>query len=102
MIISIACTQFVFLSLGILALNVLLKAGGYAPNVAATFPPLALALAHQGLWLFCVPLAWIAFAAACARWNNAILNNTSARVSGVAIAAGIFIAYAYAGSLFFR
>lgn len=101
MIISIASTQFVFLALGMLALNVLLKAGGYAPNVASSFPPLALALARQDLWLFCVPLVWIAFASACAHFQNAVLNEKLARATGVAIAAAIFVVYAYAGSLFF-
>jgi len=100
-IISIASTQFVFLALGMLALNVLLKASGYAANVAGTFPPLALTLAHQGLWLFCLPVAWVCFATACLRWNNAILNESSARVTGVTIAAAIFLLYSYAGSLFF-
>jgi len=101
MILSIASTQFVFLALGMLALNVLLKAGGYAPNVASSFPPLALTLAHQGLWLFCVPIAWVAFATACTHCKNAVLNDQTARVSGVTIAAAIFILYSYAGSLFF-
>jgi hypothetical protein len=101
MIISIASTQFVFLALGMLALNVLLKAGGYAPNVAGTFPPLALTLAHQGLWLFCVPLVWIAFATACTHLKNAVLNENLARATGVAIAAVIFVVYVYAGSRFF-
>ncbi len=101
MIVSIAGTQFVFLALGMLALNVLLKAGGYAPNVVGSFPPLALTLAHQGLWLFCVPLAWVCFAAACTRFNNAVLNERVARAAGVAVAAAIFLLYTYAGSLFF-
>ncbi len=101
MIISIASTQFVFLALGMLALNVLLKSGGYAANVAGSFPPLALTLAHQGLWLFCVPLAWIAFAAACTHWSNPLLNEKTARAAGVLIAAAIFVVYVYAGSLFF-
>ena len=101
MIISIASTQFVFLALGMLALNVLPKAGGYASNVAGSFPPLALALAHQGLWLFCVPMAWIAFATACLHWNNSLLNETTARATGMAAAAAIFVIYVYAGALFF-
>lgn len=101
MIISIASTQFVFLALGMLALNVLLKAGGYAPNVAGTFPPLALALAHQGLWLFCVPLVWLAFATACTSLKNAVMNERTAQATGVVIAAAIFILYVYAGSRFF-
>ena len=101
MIVSIASTQFVFLALGTLALNVLLKAGGYAPNVAGTFPPLAVTLAHQGLWLFCVPLAWVAFATMCLHFKNAVLNETTARATGVVVTAAIFGVFVYAGSLFF-
>ena len=101
MILSIASTQFVFLALGTLALNVLLKAGGYAPNVAGSFPPLAITLAHQGLWLFCVPLAWVVFATACLHFKNTVLNEKTARVAGGAIAAAIFVTFVYAGSLFF-
>lgn len=101
MIVSIACVQFVFLALGMLALNVLLKAGGYASNIAASFPPQAIFLAHQGLWLFCIPLAWIAFATACLHWKNFLLNETTARVTGVAVAAAIFVVYLHAATLFF-
>ncbi len=101
MILSIASTQFVFLALGMLALNVLLKAGGYSPDVARGFPPLALALAHQGLWLFCVPIAWVCLASACLRLKNAALNEKTARITGVTLTAAIFVAYVYAGSLFF-
>ncbi len=101
MIVSIACVQFVFLALGMLALNVLLKAGGYAPNIANSFSPQALFLAHQGLWLFCIPLLWIAFATACLHWKNFLLNETTARVTGTLAAAAIFVAYLHTASLFF-
>lgn len=101
MIVSIASVQFVFLALGMLALNVLLKAGGYAPNLSASFPPQALFLAHQGLWLFCIPLFWIALATACQHWNNRLLNETTARISGALIALAIFSLYLHTASLFF-
>ena len=101
MILSIASTQFVFLALGLLALNVLLKAGGYAPNVAGSFSPLALTLAHQGLWLFCVPLVWMGFAMFCLHVRNAVFNEKLARGTGVAITTAIFVVYVYAGSRFF-
>jgi len=101
MIVSIASTQFVFLALGMLAMNVLLKAGGYAPNVAGTFPPLAITLAHQGLWMFCVPIAWVAFATMCVQFKSAVLNEMTARATGVVIAVAIFVTFVYAGSLFF-
>ena len=97
MIISIAATQFVFVSLGILALNVLLKAGGYAPNVAAKFPDLAVQLGRHGVWMFVVPLAWVAFASLCERHGKPAV----ARVAGVIVAAVLFILYTYAASLCF-
>jgi hypothetical protein len=97
MIISIAATQFVFLSLGILALNVLLAAGGYAPNVASKFPDLAVQLGRHGLWMFAIPIAWVALASLCERYGLPAV----ARVTGVLIAAGIFGVFTYAGSLFF-
>lgn len=95
--ISIAATQFVFLSLGILALNVLLKAGGYAPNVASKFPALAVQLGRHGVWMFVVPLAWVALASLCERYGKP----AAARVTGVLIAAGLFLLYTYAASLCF-
>lgn len=95
--ISIAATQFVFISLGILALNVLLKAGGYAPNVASKFPHLAVQLGRHGVWIFVLPLVWVAFATLCERLGKPAI----ARVTGTAIAAGLFILYTYAASLCF-
>ena len=58
MILTIGLTQCVFVSLGILTLNVLLKAGGYAANVASSFPPLGVHSADgvdhfcRFVWLF--------------------------------------------------
>ena len=100
MITSIGCTQFVFLSLGILALNVLLKASGYAANVAESFPSLTVYLAQHGLWIFCVPLAWVAVAALCARINTSLANSI-ARVSGIVVAIAILGIYFYAATLLF-
>jgi len=101
MIVSIGATQFVFLSLGILALNVLLKAGGFAPNVSGNFPPLAVELARHGVWMYVLPFIWVAFAALCERSAKGFLCDSTARVTGVLVAAGIFGLYTYAASLFF-
>jgi len=93
MIISIALTQFVFISLGILAVNVLLKAGGFAQNVESSFPDFTVWMASQSLWFFIIPLAWIAFAALCDRVKRGLLSESGARFTGVAIVIGIFVAY---------
>lgn len=62
MILTIALTQFVFVSLGILALHVLLKSAGFAANVADSFPVFPVWLAEHSFWFFVVPLVWMACA----------------------------------------
>ena len=93
MILSIALTQFVFISLGILSVNVLLKAAGYAANVAGTFPPFSVWMATQSLWLFILPFAWVAFAGLCLHVGKKPFSEMAARVIGVALAVAIFAAY---------
>lgn len=99
MILSFALTQFVFVSLGILTVNVLLKAGGYAGNVAATFPPLSVWMATHGAWFFAIPLAWVAFAALCVHLRSGIFTETLARLTGFVLTAGLFVIYFYASFL---
>jgi hypothetical protein len=93
MILSIAITQFVFISLGILSVNVLLKAAGYAANVAETFPPFSVWMATQSLWLFTLPFVWVAFAGLSLHIGKAPFSEMAARVTGVALAVAIFAAY---------
>ncbi len=93
MILSIALTQFVFLSLGILSVNVLLKAAGYAANVAETFPAFSVWMATQSLWLFTLPLGWVTFAGLCLHIGKEPFSEMAARVTGVALAVAIFAAY---------
>jgi len=101
MILTIAFTQFVFISLGILSIRVLLKAGGYAPNVEGMFPPFAVLLMHYGFLLFLVPLIWSAFASLCLHVRRGIFDEPVARVTGVAGIVGIFAVYFYAAALLF-
>lgn len=93
MILSIALTQFVFISLGILSVNVLLKAAGFATNVAHTFPAFPVWMATQSLWLFALPLAWIACAGFCLHIIKGPSAEMVARVTGVFLAMAIFAAY---------
>lgn len=93
MILSIALTQFVFISLGMLSVNVLLKAAGYAANVAETFPAFSVWMATRSLWLFILPLAWVAFAGLCLHIGRGRFTEMAAQVSGVALAVAIFAAY---------
>jgi hypothetical protein len=99
MILTIAFTQFVFASLGMLALRVLLKAGGYAANVEDMFPRFPVWLSHNGFLLFLVPLLWSAFASLCVHKGSGLLGESTARVTGVAGIVGIFAVCFYAAWL---
>ncbi len=99
MILTIAFTQFVFASLGMLALRVLLKAGGYAANVEDMFPGFPVWLSHNGFLLFLVPLLWSAFASLCIHKRSGSVGEFTARVTGVAGIVGIFAVYFYAAWL---
>lgn len=101
MILSIALTQFVFISLGMLSVNVLLKAGGYAANVAERFPAFSVWMATQSLWVFALPFAWVAFAGLCLHFGKGRLPEAIVRVTGVVLCVAIFAAYFRAAYLLF-
>lgn len=86
MILSIAFTQFIVVSLGILAVNVLLKATGYNPSLAASYDPVTIAVSSWGLALLATPLAWTAFASLCSHINRPPLTAATARASGILLA----------------
>jgi len=101
MILSIGLTQFVFVSLGLLTVNVLLKAGGFAENVEASFPAFSVWMARDGAWLFALPMIWVAVALLCEHAIRGGLAEKMARATGVAVAVAIFAAYFYASALLF-
>lgn len=85
---TIALTQFVFLALGIMALNLIVKVT-HQPS------PLAHFLASQGWWLIILPVLWMAFDRICQAWGRGIFRPGLARVSGILLAAAIFGCYAF-------
>jgi hypothetical protein len=101
MILTIGLTQFVFVSLGLLTVNVLLKAGGFAENVETTFPAFSVWLARDGAWLFALPMLWVALALFFEQTIRGSVAEKVARATGVAVAVAIFAAYFYAASLLF-
>lgn len=101
MILTIGLTQFVFVSLGLLTVNVLLKAGGFAQNVEAAFPAFSVWMARDGAWLFVLPMLWVALALLCEQSIRGGLAEKVARATGVAVAVAIFAAYFYASALLF-
>jgi len=101
MILTIGLTQFVFVSLGLLTVNVLLKAGGFAQNVEAAFPAFSVWMARDGAWLFVLPMLWVAVALLCEQAIRGTIAEKFARATGVMVAAAIFAAYFYASVLLF-
>ena len=101
MILTIGLTQFVFVSLGLLTVNVLLKAGGFAQNVEDTFPGFSVWMARDGAWLFILPMLWVAVALFCEQAIRGTVAEKFARASGVLVAIAIFAAYFYASALLF-
>jgi hypothetical protein len=101
MILTIGLTQFVFVSLGLLTVNVLLKAGGFAQNVEATFPAFSVWMARDGAWLFVLPMLWVAVALLCEQTIRGTFAEKIARATGVIVAIAIFAAYFYASALLF-
>ncbi|MFM8363975.1 MAG: hypothetical protein ACKOAS_02360 [Verrucomicrobiota bacterium] len=101
MILTIGLTQFVFVSLGLLTVNVLLKAGGFAENVATSFPAFSVWMARDGAWLFALPMLWVAVALLCEQAIRGTLAEKVARMTGVLVAVAIFAAYFYASALLF-
>ena len=101
MILTIGLTQFVFVSLGLLTVNVLLKAGGFAQNVEDTFPSFSVWMARDGAWLFILPMLWVAVALFCEQVIRGTVAEKLARASGVLVAIAIFAAYFYASALLF-
>lgn len=101
MILSLGLTQFVFVSLGLLTVNVLLKAGGFAPNVESTFPPFSVWMARDGAWLFALPMVWVAAALFFEQAIRGTWAEKIAAATGVAVTIGIFFAYGYAAFLLF-
>lgn len=101
MILTIGLTQFVFVSLGLLTVNVLLKAGGFAENVKDSFPAFSVWIARDGAWLFALPMLWVALALFCEQAIRGTVAEKLARATGVITTIAIFAAYSYAATLLF-
>ena len=86
---TIGLTQFVFLSLCMMALNIIVKVT-HAPSDFASF------LAYRGWWLFIIPVIWLIFDALSAVWGRGIFRKDVSRVIGVLLAASILVVYGYA------
>ncbi len=84
MIRVLALTQFAFLALGIVAFKIMVHAD-------TTVPPSLESLNQWSLWLFAIPLVWVAFASLCGHLEKAPLSSAVARVIGVIVAVLCFL-----------
>jgi hypothetical protein len=86
MIKVIALTQFAFLSLGIVALKIMLQA-----NATSSIPAYLQTLNQWALWLFAVPIVWIAFASLCSHLEKGPLSSRVAQAMGILLAVLCFL-----------
>jgi len=92
----IALTQFVFISLGTMAVNILVKVGSHKTVIGQSSETLAGFLANNGIWLLLIPIAWTAFAHGCSLLRKGYLTTKVAHPIGIALTAAIFAVYGYA------
>ena len=73
-----------------MALKILLHASSIPvePNSFSAF------LDYYGLFLYALPVLWVAYATACVRIDRGVLSANAAQVVGVISAAAIFICFA--------
>ncbi len=92
----IALTQFVFIALGTMAANILVKTGAQQTTLGQGSETLNGFLANNGIWLLLVPIVWTAFAHACTLLRRGDLVTKIVHPVGIALTAAIFVLYAYA------
>ncbi len=92
MILVLALTQFAFISLGIMALHVMVSANADP----STIPPHIAQLDSIGIWLFLIPFVWMFLAQCTILLSKKGTAVDVARVSGAVIAAVVFLVYAVA------
>lgn len=82
----LALTQFAFLTLGIVSLKIMVHAN---PSISTS--SYLQMLNGVALWLFGIPLVWIAFASACSHIDKGVLSPRVAQVLGVILAVLCFL-----------
>lgn len=87
----IALSQFVYLSLGIMAVNIIVKSGSLEQ-----ISPLAVLLAGYGVWLLIIPLVWMIYNSACEKIDKGLFSAKLGRAVGILINALIVIVFAIA------
>lgn len=92
----IALTQFVFIALGTMAVNILVKISSHETVIGQSASSVPGFLANNGIWLFLIPILWTAFAHLSGFLQKSYFTTRIAHPVGIALAVGIFFVYAYA------
>lgn len=92
----IALTQFVFISLGTMAVNILAKIDSHQTVIGQNASSLKEFLANNGIWLLLIPIIWTAFAHGCTLLQKGYLTTKIAHPLGIALTVAIFLVYGYA------
>lgn len=92
----IALTQFVFIALGTMAVNILAKIASDETVMGQSATTLRGFLANHGVWLLMIPVAWTVFAHASALVGKGYFRTRIAHPIGIALIVGIFVVYGYA------
>ena len=96
MTIIIALTQFVFIALGTMAVNILVKVTSHETVMGQSAETLKGFLANYGIWLLMIPIIWTAFAHASALIGKGVFRTKIAHPIGIALTVIIFVVYGYA------
>lgn len=91
----IALTQFVFIALGTMAINILVKLSSHNTVIGQDSSSLAGFLANNGIWFFLIPIFWTAFAHLSNLLQKHYFTTKVAHPIGIAISVGLFLMYTY-------
>ncbi len=92
MVYMIGLTQFIFATLGLMGLTIIVNSLGGGQEAS----PFAAFLVRYGLIIILLPVVWVAYATVCEQVNKLILSSKLAQVIGVTLAAVIFFSYGFA------
>ena len=92
----IALTQFVFIALGTMAVNILVKTTAHNTVLGQDSHTLAGFLANNGIWLFLIPIVWTAFAHLSNFLQKSYFTTRIAHPIGIVLTICIFLVYTYA------
>ena len=88
----IALTQFVFVTLGTMALMILMKTPAHHSGVSQT---LRVFLSQYGLWMLLIPVVWVTMAEVVQRGSPGERALQVLQASGILIAAAMLVVYSW-------